>query len=266
MFGLLLAFNAGAVNAGGVLVVHMYTSHMTGFASQVADGAVLGNAELLLGALGALLAFVVGAATASVIVHWGLKHHLSSAFAIPLMLEAALLLVFGLLGAVTLTWPTLFAVPLTVLLLSFIMGLQNGLSSTMSHGRLRTTHMTGHVTDLGLELGRLVYRNQRKTPATERVLANRAALKFHGGLLAMFVVGGMVGAAGFKYIGFVWVVPLAALLLALSLPPFRRDLRRSDFLRQRLGTMGGRFRRPRPTAAAASPGEAPAQAEAQQTK
>ena len=253
MFGLVLAFNAGAVNAGGVLVVHMYTSHMTGFASQVADGAVLGNAELLLGALGALLAFTVGAATASVIVHWGLQHHLRSAFAIPLMLEAALLLVFGLLGAVTLTWPTLFAVPLTVLLLSFIMGLQNGLSSSMSHGRLRTTHMTGHVTDLGLELGRLLYRNQRKTPTFERVLANRAALKFHSGLLAMFVIGGMVGAAGFKYIGFVWVVPLAALLLALSLPPFRRNLRRSAFLRQWLGAIGARFGRRPPAVAPPEP-------------
>ena len=30
MLGLLLAFNAGAVNAGGFLVLHMYTSHMTG--------------------------------------------------------------------------------------------------------------------------------------------------------------------------------------------------------------------------------------------
>jgi uncharacterized membrane protein YoaK (UPF0700 family) len=245
MFGLVLAFNAGAVNAGGVLVVHMYTSHMSGFASQVADGLVLGNVQLLLGAIGALLAFTVGAAASSIMVHWGLQHHLRSAFAIPLMLEAALLLLFGLLGTVTLTWPTLFAVPLTVLLLSFIMGLQNGLSSSMSHGRLRTTHMTGHVTDLGLELGRLLYRNQRGTPLTERVLASRTALKFHGGLLAMFVVGGMVGAAGFKYIGFVWVVPLAALLLALSLPPFRRDLRRSAFLRQWLSAIGARFRRGR---------------------
>ena len=29
--GLLLAFNAGAINAGGFLVVKLYTSHMTGF-------------------------------------------------------------------------------------------------------------------------------------------------------------------------------------------------------------------------------------------
>jgi len=62
--GLLLAFNAGAVNAGGFLVLHMYTSHMTGFASQLADGLVLGNAKLLLNALGAVLAFLGGAAMA----------------------------------------------------------------------------------------------------------------------------------------------------------------------------------------------------------
>ena len=246
IFGLLLAFNAGAVNAGGLLVVHMYTSHMSGFASQVADGLVLGNLPLLLGAMGALLTFIAGAATTAVIVHWAQRHHLRSAFALPLMLEAALLLVFGLLGAITLTWPTPFAVPLTVLLLSYIMGLQNGLSSAMSHGKMRTTHMTGHVTDLGLELGRLVYRNQRQTPAGQRVLANRPAIALHGGLIAMFIVGGLVGAAGFKYVGFVWVVPLASLLLALSLPPFRRDLRRSAYLQLLLASVARRFRRGAP--------------------
>ena len=254
LLGLLLAFNAGAVNAGGLLVVHMYTSHMSGFASQVADGLVLGSATLLLGATGALLAFVGGAASTAVIVHWAQRHHLRSAYAVPLLLEAGLLLVFGLLGALTLTWPTPFSVPLTVLLLSYIMGLQNALSSSMSHGRLRTTHMTGHVTDLGLELGRLLYRNPRGLPDGERVRASRPALRFHGGLLGMFVAGGIVGAAGFKYVGFVWVMPLAALLLALSLPPLRRDLRRSVYLRQRLASFGRRFGHPRsPSAPVRSP-------------
>ena len=42
----------------------------------------------------------------------------------------------------------------------------------------------------------------------------------------MFVAGGLVGATGFKYIGFVWVAPLAMLLLLLSLPPLLSDARR----------------------------------------
>ena len=68
--GLLLAFNAGAVNAGGFLVVRLYTSHMTGFVSLLADNLVLGNMVLVLSAVGALLAFVSGAALTAILVNW----------------------------------------------------------------------------------------------------------------------------------------------------------------------------------------------------
>ena len=57
LLGGLLAFNAGAVNAGGFLVVAMYTSHMTGFASLLADNLVLGNMKRVLGAAGTLAAW-----------------------------------------------------------------------------------------------------------------------------------------------------------------------------------------------------------------
>ena len=63
LLGSVLAFNAGAVNAGGFLLVSMYTSHMTGFMSMVADNLVLGNFTLVLGAVGTMLAFTLGAAT-----------------------------------------------------------------------------------------------------------------------------------------------------------------------------------------------------------
>ena len=60
-----------------------------------------------------------------------------------------------------------------------------------------------------------------------RVRANRIKLRLLGTLLGAFIGGGIVGAAGFKYIGFVWVLPLALLLLALSLPPLYADLIRT---------------------------------------
>ena len=227
--GLLLAFNAGAVNAGGFLVLHLYTSHMTGFASQLADGLVLGNAKLLLNALGAVLAFLSGAAVCAVMVNWGRQHRLHSVYALPLLLEAALMFPFGLMGAVTLTWATPFAVPLTVLLLSFIMGLQNAVASKTSGGSIRTTHMTGNITDLGMEIGKLLYWNGKTAP-TAAVRHDRSRMRRSAGLIGMFVFGGTMGALGFKYVGFVCVVPLAALLLALSIPPFMRDLPRSRSL------------------------------------
>lgn len=225
LLGGLLAFNAGAINAGGFLVVGMYTSHMTGFASMMADNLILGNVGLLLGALGTLLAFVAGAATTAIQVNWARQHHLRSEYALPLLLEAGLLLVFGLLGA-TLNRQTPFAVPLTVLVLAYTMGLQNAVVSKISASQIRTTHMTGVITDLGIELGKIFYWNRNQTPADFQVRANRIKLRLYGMLLAAFMVGGLVGAAGFRYLGFIWVVPMATILLLLSMPPLYADLKR----------------------------------------
>ena len=225
MLGGLLAFNAGAINAGGFLLVHMYTSHMTGFASMLADNIVLGNTKLVLGAAGALLAFTAGAAFTAVLVNWSRHHWLRSEYALPLLVEAVLLLVFGLMGG-TLDRQTPFAVPLTLLVLAFTMGLQNALVSKISASQIRTTHMTGVITDLGIELGKLFYWNRTGAPLASRVRANRIKMRLLGTLLGMFVTGGLVGALGFKYVGFVWVLPLAIGLLALSLPPLLADWQR----------------------------------------
>lgn len=223
VLGLLLAFNAGAINAGGFLVVHLYTSHMSGFISMLADNLVLGNMALVLGPLGALLAFTSGAVTTAVLVSWARQRKLHGSYALPLLLEAVLLLVFGLVGAVTLDWRTPFAVPMTVLLLSFMMGLQNATVTKMSSSQIRTTHMTGVVTDLGIALGKMLYWSRSGTPSAALSSVNRERLRLFSGLLAMFLVGGVAGAAGFKYVGFVFVLPLALVLLGLSLPPLWAD-------------------------------------------
>lgn len=223
VLGLLLAFNAGAVNAGGFLVVHLYTSHMTGILSSLADNLVLGQMTLVLGAVGALWAFMSGAGTTAIMVNWARQRKLRSTYALPLLLESVLMLLFGLVGAITLSWPTPFAVPLTVLLLSFIMGLQNATVTKMSSSQIRTTHMTGVVTDLGIEMGKALYWNRTGTAPESQVRANQARLRLFAGLVGMFLVGGIAGAAGFKHVGFVFVVPLALVLLALSLPPLWAD-------------------------------------------
>ena len=222
LLGALLAFNAGAINAGGFLVVGMYTSHMTGFASMISDMLVLGSFTVAIGATGALLAFVAGAACTAVLVNWARQNHLRSEYALPLLLEAGLLLVFGLLGA-TLNRQTPFAVPLTVLVLAFTMGLQNAVMSKISASQIRTTHMTGVITDMGIELGKLFYWNQGARPPELQVRANRIKLRLYAMLLGAFMAGGVVGAAGFKYLGFVWVLPMAGLLLLMSLPPLWSD-------------------------------------------
>ena len=221
--GTVLAFVAGATNAGGFLAVGQYTSHMTGMLSSVADNAVLGQFALALGGLGALLAFLLGAMTTAWMVNWGLRRHLRSAYGLPLLLEAVLLLMFGLFGAAIGLMTAVF-LPLTVVLLCFIMGLQNAVITKISRAVIRTTHITGLLTDLGIELGKLLYVNRH--PDQQPVRANRDRLRVHGQLIASFFVGGLAGALGFKYLGYVSTVPLAAMLLLLVMRPALDDWKR----------------------------------------
>ena len=95
-----------------------------------------------------------------------------------------------------------------------------------------STHMTGVITDIGIELGKLFYWNHSAHPPESRVRANRIKLRLFCTLLAMFISGGLVGAIGFKNVGFVWVMPLAIVLLALSLPPLMADFQRINRLRR----------------------------------
>jgi hypothetical protein len=89
---------------------------------------------------------------------------MASEYALPLMLEAALILLFGLMGAQLARFEGL-TVPFTIVLLCFVMGLQNAMVTKLSGGVVRTTHLTGTVTDLGIELGKLVYWNRvREAP------------------------------------------------------------------------------------------------------
>jgi uncharacterized membrane protein YoaK (UPF0700 family) len=221
--GVALAFVAGAINAGGFLAVHQYTSHLTGAISSAADNLALGAWDLALDGLGAVLSFLTGAACTALAVNYGRRRGLASEYALPLLLEAVLLLAFGVLGARLARFDALF-VPATVMLLCFMMGLQNALITKLSHAEIRTTHMTGIVTDIGIELGRMAYWN--RDPAQPKVAANRARLRLLVSLLLAFFGGGLAGALGFKHVGYLATLPLAGLLCALAIVPAVDDLRR----------------------------------------
>ena len=216
--GALLAFVAGAVNAGGFLAVQRYTSHMTGVVSGIADDLALGSLRLAAAGAAALVAFVAGAAATALLVNWARRRGLPGKYALPLLLEAALLLLFGVTGAGLLHAPALL-VPVTVLLLCFLMGLQNAVVTKISHAEVRTTHVTGLVTDLGIELGRWLYWNRDPSlDLRHRVQADRARLRVHALILGAFFVGGLSGALGFKHVGYAVTLPLSALLVGLALP------------------------------------------------
>jgi uncharacterized membrane protein YoaK (UPF0700 family) len=139
-----------------------------------------------------------------------------SEYALALLLEAGLLIIFGVLGGL-LYRKTTFLVPVATMLLCFIMGLQNAIITKISRAEIRTTHITGMVTDIGIELGKRLYWNRSKDASKVLVVAaDRQRLAVQSAFVGSFFVGGLLGAFGFKYIGFSSTIGLAAILLVFA--------------------------------------------------
>jgi uncharacterized membrane protein YoaK (UPF0700 family) len=214
-----LAFVAGAVNAGGFLAVRQYTSHMSGIVSAMADNVAVGSLKLALAGFAAVLAFLFGAASTAFLVRWARRYSLQSEYALPLVAEAVLLISFGLTGHVFEGRRVLG----TVMLLCFTMGLQNAIVTKISAAVIRTTHLTGMVTDVGIKLGRMVYAFMNGEAPTAALDMTKLVLLTS--LITLFFVGGVIGAVGYRHVGFLFTLPLAALLLLLAGMPVIDDLR-----------------------------------------
>lgn len=218
--GVTLAFIAGAINAGGFLAIGQYTSHMTGIVSAIADYIVLNKISAVLQCFSFLLSFIAGAASSAMIINWARARQFYSEFASALMLEGVLLLIFGVCATNLLLYP--YGSTIIILLLCFIMGLQNAIITKISNSEIRTTHVTGISTDIGIEIGRALFfkasKRQNPNPRTDK-LALRLAL------IVAFLTGGITGGYCFSYFGFITTVPLAIILAVLAAMPILDDIK-----------------------------------------
>ncbi|MEH6776384.1 MAG: YoaK family protein [Cereibacter changlensis] len=206
-----LAAIAGAANAGGFFALGQYTSHMTGHLSQLADNLALLNWIVVLTSLMAIGAFITGAAFSTALINWARSQHGRHQYALPLAIQGLLMICFSWGGIFSTAPGRLFALAC----LCFIMGMQNATITKISGARIRTTHATGMITDIGIELGRGAF----------GLASGRAELRWDRRKLAIllrlvlaFLLGGLVGALGYGQFGFFFSLPLAAALLGLSLP------------------------------------------------
>lgn len=215
----LLVVIAGALNSVGFVAVGLYTSHMTGMTASGADHFMTGDWRLVLAAALAVSSFIVGAIMCTVVFTWGRRRRLSSRYANVLALEGVLMLVTGLLAG-------RFEGPETELVLvaplCFTMGLQNALITRIGAWPIRTTHVTGMVTDIGVELGKILYRNGPGAAAP--VVGEPRRVGLLALLVALFFLGGVAGAAGYLWLGFEVVIPVAGVLLLIAHRPLIQDL------------------------------------------
>jgi uncharacterized membrane protein YoaK (UPF0700 family) len=216
-----LAFIAGAANAGGFLAVGEYTSHMTGVVSSAADNIALENYWQAALGMACIFTFMAGAAVCTLLVQWGRQRAHQSEYALPLLLEALLMTIFGVLGASAVSHS--FLLVITILLLCFMMGLQNAVVTKISHAEIRTTHVTGLVTDIGISLGRGIYWWQHPV-GDDKKKENQLKLGLYSSLVVLFFAGGILGAVGFKLYGYITCIPLTFMLVLLSIVPVYDDL------------------------------------------
>lgn len=218
MLGMILAFVAGAINAGGFLAIGQYTSHMTGIVSSIADNLALGVFGLVGSGLALLMSFTLGAACSAILINWARRHARRQQYAYPLALESGLLIAFAGIGAVV---PPVAAASATALLLCFVMGLQNATITKISGARIRTTHLTGMITDIGIETGKLAYGLVARRLDHPPIVTDVRKFSILLPIVGMFFLGGLIGALGFKHLGHAFSLPIAALLVAVASPQLR---------------------------------------------
>jgi uncharacterized membrane protein YoaK (UPF0700 family) len=148
-----LAFVGGFVNSVGFVLIGTFTSHVTGNVGRAANAFASGQGASGLAAATMIVTFFAGAFLASVLVESSILGHTSRAYAVALGVEALLLGGFAVWSRFPgSAGPRLQDVQ--ALLLCGAMGMQNSLVTRLSGAVVRTTHLTGVVTDLGIEAAR----------------------------------------------------------------------------------------------------------------
>lgn len=213
-----LAFVAGIVNVVGLLgFKHQSVTHLTGTTSLLAAALADADGAAALHFAGIIASFVVGTVLSGVIIQDSTLQ-LGRRYGVALVMESALLFI---------------AVPLLnhdniagIYLASCACGLQNAMVSTYSGAVIRTTHLTGMLTDLGIFFGHAL----RGLP----VDAQRLRLCII--VISGFLCGGVMGATLYRSLGYATLfLPGGLTLLAAFGYGWYRFYRHRRVARKRAG-------------------------------
>lgn len=222
---MLLSLKAGYLNAAGFLATGNYVSHVTGFGTQI--GYSISHEDYLFGAelLIIPISFIFGSSVPSWILDWNFSKDKPAKFhyvQFLITLGLAMIFIFGVTGNLgdfsTEKHDTHDIIIVGILCL--VCGMKNGLTTWATGGKIRTTHLTGLSTDIGLNLPKL-FSNNRATrfPESKRVNYVRILtfLSFStGSLVSAFIFPRM------EYAGFVFPFITSLGLSILSYISYKR--------------------------------------------
>ncbi len=210
-----LSFVAGVVNVTGFLSFRELTTNVTGhfafFVNDVADFEVWKGAIYLL----YIFCFLFGSFSSSLLIEKFRENKRLNVFVLPTVIESLILTLVPLLGSF------LEADNSNVIVCSllFAMGLQNSFVTKISNAVVRTTHLTGLFTDLGIEISQLFFPKNHPDQASIR-----ATIRLRIFIISFFFLGGLFGGYCYSRLGLgLGTLYIGAVILILSL--FYDDLR-----------------------------------------
>jgi len=195
-----LAFVAGFVNSGGFVLIGSFTSHVTGSVGRLSTDVMRGDFGAAFFAALLVASFFAGSLSASLILQGPRPERLPRAYGTALFLEALLLAGFIFVAGLSQTsHPRLRDAEAAILCAA--MGMQNSLVTRLSGAVVRTTHLTGVITDLGMEAAHwLRWRARRwRSPGGAGVDEEVRPLTHAGTTLLLtiattFILGALAGA------------------------------------------------------------------------
>lgn len=211
---LLLAFLAGAVNAGGFLAANRFVSHVTGFATIAGVDFAEGNWGGALGILTVPLYFLGGVMLSAYLIDRRAHEGKKPRYALVMGLVTTLLLLSAIGGHLGFWGEFGHEAELRYdyFFLSFLCaasGLQNAALTSATGATIRITHLTGLTTDLGIGLVRAAKRS--KSDPERRLETIQNAMR--AGTIVAFMLGSATGAVlylRFHYLGFLMPAAIAA--------------------------------------------------------
>ncbi len=203
----LLSFVAGIVNVAGFLAVQRLTTNVTGhFAFFVDEIFKLNFWQGFIYFL-YIFFFFLGSFVSNLIVEIISKTNDRLIYIIPTIIESLILFFLAVFGQFLVSQnPDLLACSLL-----FAMGLQNSLVTTISNATVRTTHLTGLFTDLGIELSQLFFYKQKDQK--EKLYSS---IKLRLTIITFFFLGGLLGGIFYSTLK-LYVLAIAATVLIIGI-------------------------------------------------
>ena len=186
----LLSFVAGVVNITGVMSVKTLTTNITGHFAYFAEEIMRKDFAAAITFFVFTLIFLLGAFTSNFISEYVAKSNSNFSHIIPIALEILILAIVASFES-PMRLDNLEGKFLASAML-FAMGIQNSLVTKISQSTVRTTHLTGLFTDLGIELSQLFF---YKKPEETKKLKTNIYLRIS--IISFFFIGCVLG--GFIY-------------------------------------------------------------------